>query len=75
MFPFIKYAAFLLTLVRITCYNNLYTKLEASGLNEAKTKIYQVLSSFNQLKWSIAGKGILVGFAAGLLAVLYRTAT
>lgn len=41
-------------------------------MNEAKSKIYQILSSFNQLKWSIAGKGILVGFVAGLLTVLYR---
>jgi Chloride channel protein EriC len=41
-------------------------------LNQSKTKIYQLLSSFNQLKWSIAGKGILTGVVAGLLVVIYR---
>lgn len=41
-------------------------------MKESKTRIYQLLSSFNQLKWSIAGKGILAGFVAGLLVVLYR---
>ena len=41
-------------------------------MKESKTRIYQLLSGFNQLKWSIAGKGILAGFVAGLLVVLYR---
>ncbi len=41
-------------------------------MKESKTRIYQLLSSFNQLKWNIAGKGILAGFVAGLLVVLYR---
>lgn len=41
-------------------------------LNGAKTKVYKLLSGFNQMKWSVAGKGILGGLAAGLLAVLYR---
>jgi H+/Cl- antiporter ClcA len=39
---------------------------------ETKTKIYRLLSSLNELKWSIAVKGLLVGLVAGLLAVLYR---
>lgn len=41
-------------------------------MHSAKTKIYQILSSFNQLKWSIAIKGVITGFVAGLLVVLYR---
>lgn len=43
-----------------------------SILGQAKTKVYKFLSSFNELKWSIAGKGVLGGFVAGLLAVFYR---
>lgn len=41
-------------------------------MKTAKTRIYRILSSFNGLKWSLAVKGILAGFAAGLLAVFYR---
>ncbi len=41
-------------------------------MSQAKTKVYKFLSSFNELKWSIAGKGVLGGFVAGLLAVFYR---
>ncbi len=41
-------------------------------MHTSKTKIYQLLSSFNQLKWGVAGKGVLAGVAAGLLVVLYR---
>ncbi|MGE4353791.1 MAG: ClC family H(+)/Cl(-) exchange transporter, partial [Oscillospiraceae bacterium] len=41
-------------------------------MGEAKTKVYKLLSKFNKLKWSLTLKGILVGLAAGLLAVLYR---
>lgn len=41
-------------------------------MGEAKTKVYKLLTSLNQLKWSIAVKGLLVGFVAGLLAVFYR---
>lgn len=39
---------------------------------ESKTKLYRLLSGLNQLKWSLAGKGLLVGIVSGLLAVLYR---
>jgi len=31
-----------------------------------------LLSGLNHLKWRVAGKGILVGFVAGLLAAVYR---
>jgi len=31
-----------------------------------------LLSGLNHLKWRVAGKGILVGFVAGLLAAIYR---
>ncbi len=41
-------------------------------MSESNTRIYKVLSGFDRLKWSVAGKGILVGFISGLLAVLYR---
>lgn len=41
-------------------------------MSKVNTRIFQWLSNFNQLKWNIAGKGILAGFIAGLLAVLYR---
>ncbi|MEG6571241.1 ClC family H(+)/Cl(-) exchange transporter [[Clostridium] cellulosi] len=41
-------------------------------METAKTKIYKLLSGFNQLKWSLALKGILCGLVAGLLAVFYR---
>lgn len=37
-----------------------------------KSKVYKILSGLNELKWSVALKGILCGFIAGLLAVLYR---
>lgn len=37
-----------------------------------KSRVYKMLSSFNELKWSVALKGILCGLIAGLLAVLYR---
>ena len=43
-----------------------------SVLGEAKSKVYQLLSGLNQLKWSLTFKGILAGLTAGLLAVLYR---
>lgn len=38
----------------------------------AKSRLYKMLSNLNELKWSVALKGILCGFVAGLLAVLYR---
>lgn len=41
---------------------------------ETKSKIYKLMSHLNYLKWSLAVKGLLVGLAAGLLAVLYRFA-
>jgi hypothetical protein len=37
-----------------------------------KANAYKVLSSLNELKWSGAIKGILVGLISGLLVVLYR---
>lgn len=37
-----------------------------------KTKVYKILTGLNEMKWSITAKGILTGFVAGLLAVLYR---
>lgn len=36
------------------------------------SKVYKLLSGLNETKWSIATKGILSGFIAGVLAVLYR---
>ncbi len=36
------------------------------------SKVYQTLSSLNELKWHITIKGILSGLVAGLLVVLYR---
>ena len=33
---------------------------------------YALLTGLNNLKWRVAGKGILVGFVAGLLAAAYR---
>lgn len=36
------------------------------------SKVYRVLSGFNQLRWKIAAKGILTGFVAGLFVVFYR---
>ncbi len=37
-----------------------------------KSKAYNFLTSLNELKWSIAFKGVLVGLISGLLVVLYR---
>lgn len=37
-----------------------------------KTKVFKILSDMNTLKWSLAGKGILVGLSSGFLVVLYR---
>ncbi len=39
---------------------------------ETKSKIYKLLSSLDQLKWSLAVKGLVVGVVSGLLAVVYR---
>lgn len=39
---------------------------------EPQTRVYKLLSSFNQLKWNIVLKGLLVGIVAGALAVFYR---
>jgi len=41
-------------------------------MSNSKKKVYKLLSSLNELKWSDAFKGLLCGIAAGLLAVLYR---
>lgn len=41
-------------------------------MEEAKTKVYALLSGLNRLKWRLFLKGILAGAAAGLLAVFYR---
>lgn len=37
-----------------------------------KSTAYKFLSSLNELKWSIALKGVLTGLISGLLVVLYR---
>lgn len=37
-----------------------------------QAKVYRLLSDFNQMKWKITVKGILIGILAGLLTVLYR---
>ncbi len=37
-----------------------------------QTKVYGLLSNFNQIKWRIALKGLIIGLVAGLLTVLYR---
>ena len=37
-----------------------------------KSKFYQIMSGLNELKWSVALKGILSGLIAGILVVLYR---
>ena len=37
-----------------------------------RSKAYKILSSLNQIRWSIALKGILVGLVSGLLVVMYR---
>lgn len=34
--------------------------------------INPLIPRFNQLKWKMAGAGILVGLTSGLLVVLYR---
>lgn len=39
---------------------------------KSKSNVHKVLSSLNQLKWSVACKGLLTGFVAGILVVLYR---
>jgi H+/Cl- antiporter ClcA len=39
---------------------------------ETNTRLYGLLNSLDNLKWSIAVKGILAGIAAGLGSVLYR---
>ena len=41
-------------------------------MNASKTKVFRILSSLNEVKWSMAFKGIVCGISAGLLAVLYR---
>ncbi len=37
-----------------------------------KTRVYRLLSDFNQMKWKVSVKGLLIGVIAGLLAVVYR---
>ncbi len=37
-----------------------------------RSKIYSILSGMNQLKWTIAIKGIFAGLLVGVLAVFYR---
>lgn len=39
-----------------------------------KSKVYNVLSELNRMKWRLVLKGILSGMLAGLLVVLYRLA-
>jgi H+/Cl- antiporter ClcA len=41
-------------------------------MHKSKTKIHKLLSSLNELKWSITLKGLFCGAIAGSLAVLYR---
>ncbi|MBP1756482.1 MAG: chloride channel protein [Firmicutes bacterium] len=36
------------------------------------TKVYNLLSDFNKIKWKLTFKGILIGIIVGLLTVLYR---
>ena len=43
-------------------------------MHKSKSKIHKLLSSLNELKWSITAKGILCGAVAGSLSVLYRLA-
>ena len=51
----------------------LYQIYRASGgMLVYKSKVLKVLSSLNELKWSVASKGILSGLIAGLLVVIYR---
>lgn len=38
----------------------------------SKSKVYEILSSLNELKWRITLKGIVSGLIAGLLTVFYR---
>ncbi|HNX63258.1 MAG TPA: ClC family H(+)/Cl(-) exchange transporter [Candidatus Limiplasma sp.] len=40
--------------------------------SRSQSKMYEVLTSLNQMKWRIALKGILVGLVAGLMVVVYR---
>ncbi len=37
-----------------------------------KSKYYKIMSSMGELRWSVAVKGVVSGFIAGLLVVLYR---
>jgi H+/Cl- antiporter ClcA len=37
-----------------------------------KSKVYKLLSGLNEIKWSIAAKGLMTGVLAGLLVVVYR---
>lgn len=37
-----------------------------------RSKVYNILSSLNGLKWNVALKGVLSGIVAGLLVVFYR---
>ncbi|NEG95468.1 ClC family H(+)/Cl(-) exchange transporter [Bifidobacterium sp. SMB2] len=41
-------------------------------LHIVKSQIHRFLSDFNRAKWRIAAKGVIGGFAVGLLVVLYR---
>lgn len=36
------------------------------------SNVYRILSGLNRLRWKVAIKGILCGFVAGLLVVIYR---
>ncbi|HPF87243.1 MAG TPA: ClC family H(+)/Cl(-) exchange transporter [Candidatus Limiplasma sp.] len=40
--------------------------------NKSGSKVYEILSSLNRIKWLAAGKSVLCGLAAGLLVVLFR---
>ncbi len=41
-------------------------------LDKGKTKVYEILSSLNRIKWRTALKGILSGLIVGVLVVLFR---
>jgi len=41
-------------------------------MNEKRSRFYKILSSLDEIKWSVALKGVLTGFVVGLLVVWYR---
>jgi len=41
-------------------------------MKEIGSRLYDVLSSMNEIKWNVALKGLLTGIISGMLVVLYR---